>query len=193
MPYELQQIAQVFIDSQRDWLLTENKVIEKNLLQKGSKATLKRKFNEFKKRCSSLTDEELEALSKNENTKLLVFLASVKTYPLLFEFCTEVLRNKYLIFDTILLESDWINFIEAKKSVSKALNAKSESTLKKTKQVIFNMLRGVGLIDGHETSHITKIYLPDNFVKIVCRDNPKWLAAFLYSDADIAASCKESL
>ncbi|BDY12484.1 hypothetical protein HCR_07960 [Hydrogenimonas cancrithermarum] len=191
MPYEMQMVAQTYLECGKDWNAAEKEIIERNILQKMTKATLKRKLQEFKKRCTALNDEELMRLAENKEIKAFAFLSAIKTYALLYEFCIEVLRNKYLNFDPVLLESDWNNFIESKKNISPDLAQKSESTIHKAKQVIFNMLKGVGLIEGTTNRQIVRPYLSKDFVSCVCRDNPKWLAAFLYSESDIAIMCKE--
>lgn len=192
MPHEMQMVAQTFVECGKDWNLTEKEIIERNILQKMTKATQKRKLQELKKRCAALNDEELTRLAEDEEIRAFSFLSAVKTYALLYEFCIEVLRNKYLNFDPVLLESDWNNFIESKKNISSDLAQKSESTIKKAKQVIFNMLKGVGLIEGKTNRKIVRPYLSKDFVTCVCRDNPKWLAPFLYSESDIADLCKGS-
>ena len=191
MPHEMHMVARTFVECGKDWNATEKEVIERNILQKVTKATLKRKLQEFKKRCAALNDEELMRLAENEEIKAFAFLSAIKTYALLHEFCIEVLRNKYLNFDPVLLESDWNNFIESKKNISSDLAQKSESTINKAKQVILNMLKGIGLIEGTTNRQILQPYLSKDFVSCVCRDNPKWLAAFLYSDSDITTMCKE--
>ena len=192
MPHEMQLVAQTFVECGKDWNFAEKEILEKNVLQKMTKATQERKLRELKKRCAALNDEELIRLAENEEIRAFAFLGAVKTYALLYEFCIEVLRNKYLNFDPTLLESDWNNFIESKKNISSDLAQKSESTIKKAKQVIFNMLGGVGLIEGKERRQIVRPYLSKDFISCVCRDNPKWLAAFLYSESDIAHLCKGS-
>jgi len=191
MPHEMQSVARTFVECGKDWNIAEKEILERNVLQKMTKATQKRKLQEFKKRCSALNDEELNHLAENAETKAFAFLSAIKTYPLLYEFCIEVLRNKYFNFDPVLLESDWNNFIESKKNISSDLAQKSVSTINKAKQVMFNMLQGVGLIEGKTKRQIVKPYLSKDFLSCVCRDDPRWLAAFLYSESDITMMCKE--
>ena len=190
MPREMQLVAQTFLECDGDWNETEKEILERNILQKASGSTLRRKLRELKKRCMALTDEELARLAENEESRALAFLGAVKSYALLHEFCIEVLRNKYLNFDPFLLESDWANFIESKKSLSEELAEKSETTLAKARQVIFHMLKNAGLLEG---STIVRPYLSPGLVASICRDDPKWLADFLYSDTDIETSCKGKL
>ncbi len=56
--YESEIIANLFLET-LDWQSVEQKVIEDNILQKGSIATRKREFIELKKRLETLTPEQI--------------------------------------------------------------------------------------------------------------------------------------
>ena len=187
MPLELQEVAKSYLSHSKDWEKTTQMILENNPLQKNTKATILRKYRELKKRCQNLTEDELTTLAAGSHTKLLAYLSVVKSYPIVYEFVTEVLRNKYLSFDRFFYESDWRNFLEMKKEQYDILAAKSDSTLRKIRQVILSIMKETGIL---EDTIIERPYLPVEFTQLVCQDNPQWLAAFLWSDTDIATTCK---
>ena len=191
MPFEFWQVAQEYVKSQKDWEVAKKRIIEKNILQKASSSTIKRKLQEYKKRSLALTDKELDGLIHSDEKQLYAFLSALKTYPLLYEFCIEVLRNKYHNYDPILQDRDWDDFLEAKKSVSDELARKSESTLKKAYQVIKLILLEAGIIQDKKSMQLIKPYVSKTFIQNLCEDNPKWLAGFLYSDSEIQKMCQE--
>ena len=191
--HETRIIAELFLED-GNWSRVQSKVFDDNLLQKSTVATAKREFSEIKKRLSTFTSEQLQAIARADLTelKLLTLLSCIKAYRLLYDFMIEVLRTKVQMFDLQILESDWANFIEAKRQHIPKVGHASEATLKKIRQVVFKMLSDADIIDDIKTKIIQPPILNGEFTRLVCVDEPHLLAAFLISDSDIRSLCEGS-
>ena len=186
--YELETIAALYLET-KDWESVGKRVVEEDALQKGTVASRKRLFNELRKRLQTLTDAQLAffADASSSDAKNLAMLSCFKLYVFIYDFATEVMRKKLLLFDYQLLNSDYESFYESKRVAYENLNDISESTQKKLKQVMFKMFEQAGLIDSVKAKHIQKPYLSDEMVRLIVEDDPQYLSGFLYSDTDINA------
>jgi len=183
---ELTIVAEVFL-ANGSFAQTKKIVLSENLLQKSTASTNSRIAAEAMKRLSFLDNDEMMLLidTDSQTKKYIAFLAIIKTYSLIFEFCVEVLRYKYVSFDNELLDSDWNQFIEAKRVGDEKLSRATENTIKKIKQVIYLMLSDAGLIDSGQVKFIYAPLLSSELKKVIWHDDPRLLAAFNMSDADI--------
>ena len=189
--YEMEVIARLYLETQ-DWKRVARDVIEENALQKGTVASRKRLLGELKKRLQTLTEAQLAFFgdASSSDARNLAMLSCFKLYGFIYDFATEVMRKKLLLFDYQLLNSDYESFYDSKRVAFENLNEVSESTQKKLKQVMFKMFEQAGFIDSVKEKHIQKPYLSEELVQLIVEDNPKLLGAFLYSDADINAMQK---
>jgi hypothetical protein len=184
LPHETQKVAELYLALQ-DWKRVDTEVLKHNVLQKNAQSTLKREYAEIKKRLSKLTVDELVLYNEGIDKKYITFLACVKTYRLIYEFCSEVLREKVLLFDEQILPSDYSSFIESKQAGAEELGDVSTMTEAKLRQVMFRMLVEAGMVDSVKGMRIIVPTLPRMLINTVIDDDPKWLRAFLMSDADI--------
>lgn len=184
--HENEVIADLYLQS-NDWDKVQHEVIENNILQKGTVATRKREFSELKKRLTALTDLQLSYFSEatSSDSKYLALLSCFKLYQFMFEFATEIMRGKLLLFDYQLINSDYESFYDSKALSHDNLNNISETTQKKLKQVLFKILEQSELIDSVKNKNIQKPYLSEDLIKLIVQDDPKYLSAFLYSDNEI--------
>lgn len=189
--YESEIIANLFLET-GDWQYIETKVLEENILQKSSISTRARKFRELKRRLETLTSEQLAfyAHATSSDVKNLTMLSCFKLYQFIFDFASTVIRNKLLLFDFQILNSDYESFYESKALSYENLNTVSEGTQYKLKQVIFKMLEQAELIDSAKTKIIQKPYLSEELIKLIINDDAKYLRGFLYSDGEINDAIK---
>ncbi len=189
--YEAEIIANLFFEI-GDWQKVEESVIEENILQKGSISTRKREFIELKRRLEILTSDQLAFYphATSSDVKNLTILSCFKLYQFIFDFASTVIRNKLLLFDFQILNSDYESFYESKAISYENLNTVSEGTQYKLKQVMFKMLEQAGLIDSVKTKMIQKPYLSEELIKLIINDDAKYLRAFLYSDGEINDAIK---
>ena len=171
----------------QDWKAVQKSLIENNLLNKVKQTTFKREFSEIKKRLSHITDAQLYLLVHGsfEDTKAMILLALIKTYPFFRDFIIEVPRNKYLSFERVLTDTDYTNFFNTKSLFHLELNEITEITAKKVKQVIFKLLEQVGLITQVKNGIILRPFLNNEAIEAIVVDDPSLLTAFLFSNEEI--------
>lgn len=186
MNFETEQVALLYLEH-KDWDIVKDLIVDDNILQKGTISTRKREFAEIKKRLTNISDEDLEFMSNctTDELKLYCLFLCSKTYRLIFEFISEVIREKYLMFDYSIFDSDYVRFIESKMMSSKKLQKMTENTEYKIKQVIFRILEQSTLIDSAKLRNIQKPYISEELEKIVAKNNPIFLSSFLYTDTEI--------
>lgn len=186
LAHENEVIADLYLQT-RDWESVQKEVIDNNILQKGTLSTRKREFLEIKKRLETLNEDQLSYFqnANSSDIRYLALLGCLKLYQFMFDFITEAVRNKLLLFDYHILNSDYEAFYESKALSHDSLNTISESTQKKIKQVLFKILEQTELIDSVKTKNIQKPYLSEELIKLIVQDDPKYLSAFLYNDNEI--------
>ena len=186
MFYETEQVARLYLEHD-DWKVVAEMVVNDNVLQKGTVSTRKREFAEIKKRLVNLKKDELLFLTEatTDELKLYCLFLCAKTYRLIFEFISEVVRDKYLMFDYVIYDSDYAKFIESKTASSEKLQSITEKTEYKIKQVIFRILEQSSLIDSSKARNIQKPYISDELQNIVSQYDVKFLACFLYANGEI--------
>lgn len=171
----------------KDWKAVEKSLLDNNLLNKVKQATFKREFSEIKKRLSLLTQDQLQLMIHGslDDAKAMILLSLIKAYTFLRDFIVEVIRNKYLLFDTVISDIDYIRFVNTKSLSHNELNAITEVTAKKVKQVVFKLLEQVGLITQARNGSILKPILNGKVIDVIIDDDPALLSVFLFSNEEI--------
>ncbi len=149
--------------------------------------TTEREFREIKHRLEKLTPDQLEVLVHGDliSQKQIAFLGVCKHYDFIRDFTVDVIRDKALVFDYQIRESDFNSFINSKISTHPELEEFSETTLKKGKQVMFRILEQAGIINNAVDKMIQPQLLQKDVIKSIVVDDPKWLRIFLMPDTDI--------
>lgn len=174
-------------DRLKDWKAVEKSLLDNNLLNKVKQATFKREFSEIKKRLSLITQDQMQLMIKGslDDAKAMILLSLVKAYSFLRDFIVEVIRYKYLLFDTLVSEIDYIRFVNTKILSHNELSTITEVTAKKVKQVIFKLVEQVGLITQAKNGTILKPILNSKVIDVIINDDPALLNAFLFSNEEI--------
>lgn len=190
---ETRTIAEAYYNL-KDWKAVQTDLFENNHLNKIKQVTFKREFSEIRKRVSLLTPDQLQLMVQGsyEDTKSMILLSIVKAYPFVYDFIVEILLNKYLIFDRMLLEGDYKRFVDSKSFQHPELEKITEVTGKKVKQVVFKILEQVGLITTIKNGILIKPSLSSRTVQVILEDDPAYLAAFLCSNEEVKAILEKS-
>lgn len=186
MLHETNEVMKKYLEY-KDWNIVKDIVIEENIMQKQSVSSRKRVFAEIKRRIETLSNEQLEYVNESSSSDIrnFIFLTILKTYRFIFEFMTEVISKKVLMFDYKILNSDYETFFESKKYAVEQLESITEATQYKLKQVLFRILEEAMIIDNTKSKNILKPHLSGEVIKLIIKDNPIYLKAFLYTDYEI--------
>jgi len=170
------------------WDLTKDHVLRSNALQCRSTSSAVRLERELRRRLMRLTEDELAILAGEnaDDRAAIAWLATLKHTPLAFEFATEVLREKLAMHDRVLRRSDYEAFLDSKSLIHSGLNHLKASSRSKIKQVLLLMLSEAGLLSvGTALGTIQRPVLSSAVLRAIKADRPRWLAGFLFSDAEI--------
>lgn len=184
---ETLKVVSLYLDL-KDWGEVKKIVLEENLLQKNKSVSMQKQFSEIKTRLELLPDNLLEYLNTSSlNTaNLILLIACVKKYRLLYEFIIEVIRDKYLSFNYSVFEHDFEKLLRDKSLDYPEIDNWKQDTRVKMKRNIFKTLEEGGIIESTETKNIIKPFLPEKLIEIIAKDKPYLLAIFLMSDSEIA-------
>jgi hypothetical protein len=180
------KVAEIYSEY-NDWPTTKEIILKENILQRKKEGTVVRELQELRHRLNSLTQKELQLLlnSNPETQKLILFLAVCKYYSYIKEFTVEVLRQKLILFDNQIYDSDYVKFFAQKSNSSNKLNLISENTKEKIKRVVFTILWQAGIINSVKLKMIQPPFLTVKLIEAVVADNPEFLKVLLVSDKDI--------
>jgi len=149
--------------------------------------TSDREFREIRKRLERLTPEQVNVLINGDliSQKQIAFLAVCKHYDLIRDFTVEVLRDKTMVYDYTINESDFNSFVDRKMNIHPELETFNESTFKKAKQVMYRILEQAGIINNSAEKIIQPQIVHTDVLHAVVKEDPVWLKVFLMSDMDI--------
>jgi len=135
-----------------------------------------------------LTEDELAILAGEnaDDRAAIAWLATLKHTLLAFDFATEVLRDKLALRDPVLRLSDYEAFVDSKSLIHSSLNLLKPSSRSKIRQVLLLMLSEAGLLGvGTALGTIQRPVLSPVVLRAIRADRPRWLAGFLFPDAEI--------
>jgi hypothetical protein len=160
---------------------------DNNVLGSISKSFATRLGRELKNRLQHLTQKQVGVLASSDynSQKHIAFLAVCKNYQFISDFVLEVMREKVLVYDYQLFESDYISFFNSKANIHPEIEEYTESTQQKAKRVLFLMLEQIGLINNTKEKNIQYQIINTDVIQAIADDNPDYLKLFLMPDADI--------
>lgn len=149
--------------------------------------TSDREFREIRKRLEYLTPSQMNILINGDliSQKQIAFLAVCKRYDFIRDFTIDVIRDKVLVYDYKINESDYNSFINSKVHVHPELEEFEDSTLKKAKQVLFHILEQASIINNGVDKTIQLQLIQSDVMRAVANDDPAWLKIFMMPEKDI--------
>lgn len=183
LPLESLRIAELYVEL-GDWEKVREAVIQNNLLQARTENTLAKIYQELAARLSLLDRQELELLVQSDRQQqgYILWLATCRRYPLIADFAVEVLHDHYLLFKPVVTREDFVRFLNQKGEWHEEIDALSDSTRGKIRQIVFKMMREAGLIG--EQFQIFPALLNATLVQMLYRKNRKELAYFPIYEVD---------
>jgi hypothetical protein len=180
-------LADCFLDV-GSWYQAKERILGSNALQCRTPSSAIRLERELRQRLQLLTSVQLELLATGnaDDRAAMAWLAVLKSIAFVFEFVSEVLRDKMLFHDPTLRLSDYDAFEVGKAQVHSALESLKPSSKRKIRQVLMLMLTEVGmLVKGEGLGRIHRPALSRASLEAIALDDRRWLAGFLLTDAEI--------
>lgn len=178
------KIAKLYTSS-HDWKRVRETVIADNVLQQRTLKSTKRLYREISSRLRQLTADEFELLlsGSDEEQNQLLWLASCRRYDFIYDFAVEVIREYVLRLDYKLPLYEFDAFWASKAMIDENLDSVALSTKKKARQIVFKMLREVGLVD--EQNNIQQLFYSLRLIETIEASSRQDLAIFPISEAYI--------
>lgn len=141
------KIAEVYLGC-KNWDETSEYVKSNNLLQSRTDSRTVRVLRELIQRLKNLSDPQLSLLVEGnlQEQKYLLWFAICKTYSYIQAFAIEVLHEKFMGLNLEVTELDYDAFFNRKADWNDELDEITHSTKAKIKEVIFRMVREIGII-----------------------------------------------
>lgn len=168
-----------------DWDMMREQVLEENLLQMRTLTAAKRVYREIVPRLQTLTPDALALLgtgNRHEQNHML-WLAVCKRYRFIYDFASEVVREKFLRLDLALTYDDYDIYFNNKAEWHPEVEGVAESTRKKQRQVVFKMLREAELLSS--TDQIVPALLTPREQAVIAADDPAHFAIFPISPLEL--------
>lgn len=181
-------VAEVYLESGRDWDKTKECAFRENLMRKDKVSTNKRFFSLVKQRIEALNEEELNLLISGSNSikRLILLLAICKAHSLIFDFLFFNVRDCFFNMNEKVTHANFNEFFNEKKYIHPELESITDLTVNKIRQVVFRILEQAELIDSVDTGILQRPYLPEKLEEVIVKDDPKWLGIYLYSNNEIS-------
>ena len=169
-----------------DWDAVREEVLTNNLLQIRTQSAAKRIYHEASFRLMELTQEELELLldSSTQEQHYLLWSAVCRRSQFIHDFAVELLREKYLRLDLKLTYDDYNAFFYRKAEWHPELDEVAESTHKRQRLYLFNMLREAQLLTK-DNQILPALLTPRPSPEPSLPTNPADLHIFPASELDI--------
>lgn len=166
------------------------KVNADEVLGTGNKKSNRRIVAELVRRYNALTTEQKGLMTRGsfDEKKQISYLAIAKSNQFIRDFIIEIVREKALVYDLKLDDSDFNIFINRKIPTHQELEVFKESTMQKAKQTLFKILADAGIIDSTSSRQLQSQWLSEEVRMIIVKDNPEWLKLFLLDDLEIQKS-----
>jgi hypothetical protein len=178
------KLAALYLDL-GDWNSVRDKVISENLLQTRTLNTLKRVCREVVSRLKTLNSGELKFLieGSHQEQAYLLWLAVCRRYRFIADFAVEVLRERYITLKTDLNNEDFDSFFNRKSEWHSELDEISPATRSKLRQVLFKMLREVGLLATNNM--INAAMLSPRLLDVIPKDSRRDVLYFPVLESDL--------
>jgi hypothetical protein len=186
---ELARIVAAQYLTTESWDEAKRRVLEANALQSRTASSAIRMEREFRQRLTTLSHDQLTLLAEAtaEDAAAMAWLAAIKHTTFLFEFASELLRDKLAAHDPVLRHSDYEGYVEAKTAIHPQLAQLTDASKSKLRRVLVRMLAEAGILTpGSALGTIHRPVLSPDVVRAITQDDPRWLAGFLVPETEIA-------
>lgn len=162
------------------WGAKEIPVDTDQYLKVNSQAARKRKAREILNRVYAVPRifwEHFISLKSREEKNTFLYYVCMKYYPLVRDFHFEVVLDKWRLLDPSLDVEHVSKFLKKASNQHPEIDEWKESTLKKIGQVLFLMLKEVGIINRNR---LRLVFLPDTFWLFFIRQGEGWFLEAMF-------------
>ena len=147
-PVAMQTIAGMFREC-GSWEAVYEKVVRENTLSCRTESSVKKITREFVNRLRTFESEEVTRFAENRPGERGIFawLACCRHYELLGDFAIEALHEAYISGQKTYTHADYEKFINSKLTMHPELDAISDLTYNKVREIIFKMMVEAGFLD----------------------------------------------
>ena len=184
---EMHAVAEALVACDGDWERTKDKTFKENLMEKEKMSSNIRYFALMKQRLEILNEAELGMLVNGTVAvrRLIVLLAICKAHSFIYDFIPENVRDCFYNQYEKISNANFNEFYNEKKYEHPEIEQVSELTVAKMRQVVFRILEQTELIEDAESGILRRPYLSEAVERLIVKDDPKWLAIYLYSNNEI--------
>ena len=184
---EMHAVAEALLACDGDWERTKDKTFKENLMEKEKMSSNIRYFALMKQRLEVLNEAELNMLVNGTvaDRRLIVLLAICKAHSFIYDFISENVRDCFYNQYEKISHANFNEFYNEKKYEHPEIEQVSELTVAKMRQVVFRILEQTELIEDAWSGILRRPYLSEAVERLVVKDDPKWLAIYLYSNNEI--------
>lgn len=160
IPNESRIIAQLILEGASAKQLKHLLAVD-NILQKRSPATAVRTAELIKKRFAAVNEELLRIMVKGSRQALMQALlaAAIKHNKLIGDFLLRVVKEKWRLFETKLVASDWENFLRECEQLDETVLQWKATTRGKLGQVVKKCLVEAGYLESAINPTITPVLI----------------------------------
>jgi hypothetical protein len=178
------QLAQAYLQNP-DWKHVRTVTLAQNLLQMRTLKSAQRVCSEIISRLKTLNTSQLALLVQTDqrNQNYLLWLALCRRYPLIADFATEVLREKFITLKGELHPADFELFFGRKAEWHQELEQVKAVTRRKACQTLLRTLREADLLSIR--GGIRPALPEQTILTAIYQDNPADLLVFPIFEADI--------
>lgn len=158
--------------------LKKDEIIKKNIIKINSEAARKRVLQEIRIRNKSVDNSVWEKFEKasTSDKKILLFYATLKSYPVLIDFMKDVIVNKWRSLKKDFDEREVEVFLDKKSAEHPEIEEWSETTRAKVIQVIQRILKEVGILVNDKLNSLES---SDHFWKFFVQLGDPWFLEFV--------------
>jgi hypothetical protein len=158
-----------------------------NLLKSRTSASQVRLHREIKYRLSVLTEAEIDFFvgARNQDRRALLFIGICRHFSFVRQFVMTVLRPKALALDFQIMPSDFTGFLHRESQEHPEIEALTDKSIAKIRQVLFRMLAEASLVDSTRGLLLTPVFPSRALAKVVAKSDANQLRCLLVADADI--------
>ena len=138
-------------------------IVTKNVLQARSPATARRLTTLIRRRLETMGPDLWKLVRDGKGTVAIhaVFVAAVKHSPLLGDFLEIVVGEQYRLFSKSLTNSMWDDYLEGCRERDPEMPQWSESTRKRLRSSVFQMLAQAGYIEDTNSLTLQTVHIAD--------------------------------